>query len=291
MGYMKIPNLYACDDILLFKWCYALEKIHGTSAHIAWRDNKLSFFSGGEPHERFVSIFDQDFLTEHFTSKFPDTNVVVYGEAYGGKQQGMSATYGKDLKFIAFDVMINDVFLNVVNAYDVVYYMNLEFVHYTETLCEIDELVDERNKPSVQAIRNGIAEPKMREGIVLRPPVEMQTSNGKRVIAKFKNEEFAEHSKPRKVKDTTVDYSEANAVADDWVNPMRLTHVIDQLVSSRDNKEYSIEDTGKILQLMVDDIKAESVGEVDVTKDVERAIKTKTAKLFKSHLESSLERT
>lgn len=227
-------------------------------------------------------------MTDHFNSKFPDTDVVVYGEAYGGKQQGMRATYGDNLKFIAFDVMINDVFLNVVNAYDVVYYMNLEFVYYTETVCEIDELVEERNKPSVQSVRNGIIEPKIKEGIVLRPPIEMQTSNGKRVIAKFKNEEFAEHSRPRKVKDVTVDYTEANAIAEDWVNPMRLTHVIDQLISSRDNKNYSIEDTGKILQLMVEDIKSESVGEIEITRDVERAIKSKTASLFKTQLRNNL---
>ena len=32
MSYMHIDNLYKNQDILLFKECYALEKIHGTSA-------------------------------------------------------------------------------------------------------------------------------------------------------------------------------------------------------------------------------------------------------------------
>jgi hypothetical protein len=30
MGYLHIDNLYKSQDILLFKRCYALEKIHGT---------------------------------------------------------------------------------------------------------------------------------------------------------------------------------------------------------------------------------------------------------------------
>ena len=48
MGYLHIPNLYKAQEILMFKRCYALEKIHGTSAHIAWDGNHIRFFSGGE---------------------------------------------------------------------------------------------------------------------------------------------------------------------------------------------------------------------------------------------------
>lgn len=36
MGYMHIENLYKNQNVLLFKELYALEKLHGTSAHIAW---------------------------------------------------------------------------------------------------------------------------------------------------------------------------------------------------------------------------------------------------------------
>ena len=38
MGYLHIENLYRpiAQSILLFREVYALEKIHGTSAHVGW---------------------------------------------------------------------------------------------------------------------------------------------------------------------------------------------------------------------------------------------------------------
>ena len=58
MGYYSIDNLYKNQDIFLFKECYAMEKIHGTSAHIGVRDEKIRFFSGGVPPEELVKLFD-----------------------------------------------------------------------------------------------------------------------------------------------------------------------------------------------------------------------------------------
>jgi hypothetical protein len=113
MGYLHIDNLYKDQTILMFKECYALEKIHGTSAHISWnvKDKKVKFFSGGESYERFVSLFDIEFLQKTFAENFIDSNVTIYGEAYGGKQQGMSNTYGKELKFIGFEVQVGEYWL------------------------------------------------------------------------------------------------------------------------------------------------------------------------------------
>src|SRR3990167_11482310 len=51
MSYMHIENLYKAQDILAFKRCFALEKIHGTSAHVAWRDGSVVLSSGGEKAE------------------------------------------------------------------------------------------------------------------------------------------------------------------------------------------------------------------------------------------------
>ena len=62
MGYMDMDNLYKAQDILLFRECYASEKIHGTSAHITWDGKDLRFFAGGESHEKFVALFNQDVL-------------------------------------------------------------------------------------------------------------------------------------------------------------------------------------------------------------------------------------
>ena len=87
MGYMHIDNLYKNQNILMFKECYALEKIHGTSAHVAWSEGRLRFFSGGEKHDNFVNLFDIEVLTKTCTERFGDRTVIFYGEAYGGKQR------------------------------------------------------------------------------------------------------------------------------------------------------------------------------------------------------------
>src|SRR5882724_1670874 len=110
MGYLSIPNLYRpeAQQILAFKQVYALEKIHGTSAHITWTGTEVQFFSGGEPFAKFKALFDEEKLKTVFEEKFHILHrATVYGEAYGGKQQGMSATYGPSLKFVAFDVDID----------------------------------------------------------------------------------------------------------------------------------------------------------------------------------------
>jgi hypothetical protein len=62
LAYQHISNLYKDQRILLFKEVYALEKIHGTSAHVALKDGQLRLFSGGEKHENFAALFDQPTL-------------------------------------------------------------------------------------------------------------------------------------------------------------------------------------------------------------------------------------
>ena len=61
MGYLHINNLYRDQDILLFKRCYAMEKVHGTSTHISYRAQAienpgLTFFSGGASHATFSAL-------------------------------------------------------------------------------------------------------------------------------------------------------------------------------------------------------------------------------------------
>lgn len=293
MSYMHIDNLYRSQEILAFKTCFALEKIHGTSANVQWKDGKVWFSSGGESRERFVKLFDESTLVAKFAERFLEgESVVVYGEAYGGKCQRMSKTYGVDLKFIAFEVKVGDVFLAVPQAFEFVSFLGLEFVDFVEIPATVEAIDAERDKPSTQAMRNGIAETKIREGIVLRPPFECVLNNGKRVIAKHKREEFAERGSPNLA---DIDPSKrelmenAQAIAAEWVTPMRLMHVIDRLVSERTNKEVEIRDTGKIIELMVEDVTREAEGEIADNQAVRKAIGAHAAKMFKQHLQSALE--
>jgi len=286
MGYLHIDNLYKDQTILIFKECYALEKIHGTSAHLSWncKDKKVKYFSGGESNERFVKVFDNDFLINKFSELFIDSNAVVYGEAYGGKQQGMSNTYGKELKFVAFDVSVNDSWLEVPKAENVCNALNIEFVEYVKVPTDLEALNAERDKPSTQAKRNGIEDDKIREGVVLRPLVEFIMKNGSRVIAKHKRDEFKETKTPREVSPEQFKILEdAKAIAEEWVTEMRLKHVLDKLPQG-----INVESTKLVIEAMVEDVYREAKGEIVESKDVTKFIGSRAAQLFKQKLQSQL---
>ena len=287
MGYLHIDNLYKDQNILMFKECYAMEKIHGTSAHIRWNpENKeIGFFAGGGAYEEFIKLFDIDFIEAKFKEVFPDIKVYIYGESYGGKQQGMSHTYGKEPKFIGFDVKVGDVWLNVPNAEDVCKQFNIEFVDYVKVPTTLEALNAERDKPSVQALRNGISEPKQREGIVLRPLIEVRTNNGERVIAKYKPEKFGETKTKREVSPEELKVLEdANEIAEEWVTNMRLEHVLQKFP-----EDVNMESMGDIIKAMIEDVYREGRDEIVEGKPVAKAIGKKTVQLFKQKLQNCIQ--
>ena len=105
-------------------------------------------------------------------SKFRElgfTELIVYGEAYGGKMQGMSHTYGKELKFIAFEVKTPTSWFDVPQAEHFANLLGLEFVPYTKIPCTLEAIDAERDRDSEIAVRNGMGPGHIREGIVLRP--------------------------------------------------------------------------------------------------------------------------
>lgn len=311
MGYLHINNLYKEQDILIFKEAYAMEKIHGTSAHITWsQEHGLKFFSGGTKHETFVKLFDQEKLTAAFTSMgIFDRSITIFGESYGGKEQGMSHTYGTTAKFIAFDVQIGECWLDVPKAEKVASDFGLEFVHYVRVPTDLSILDAWRDAPSVQAIRNGVSElvpfteyvdgkdhvksdvlggvvinPKKREGIILRPIIELTKNNGSRVIVKHKGDEFKETATPRKVVDLDKQkvLEDAQAIADEWVTLHRMEHVLQKL------PDHSIEKMREIIAAMVEDVNREAAGEIVPSETVNKAIGKKTAVVYKEYLKKDL---
>lgn len=283
MGYMHINNLYKDQRILAFRRCYALEKVHGTSAHIAWNGVSLRFFSGGESHDAFVKIFDSEALELAFRSLGHD-QVTVFGEAYGGKCQGMRETYGGQLRFIGFDVQIGEHWLAVPDMVQVIEGLGLEVVPWREVSTDLAELDAERDRPSEVAARRGITVARQREGVVLRPPFEVRTNNGERIMAKHKGEKFEERATPQKVVDPSklAVLTEAGAIATEWVTPMRLTHVLDKLPGA------DITKTPQVIAAMVEDVYREAKGEIVESKEVRAAIGKRTADLFKQRLKDSL---
>lgn len=277
MGYMHIDNLYKDASILIFKECYAMEKIHGTSAHVSWNPEtkELTFFSGGEKHEKFVNLFDSALLKQRCEEKLSGPTI-FFGEAYGGKQQGMSATYGPNLKFIVFDVKIGDCWLDVPKAEALATSMGFEFVYYQRIPTELAELDKARDMFSVQAKRNGITEDKIQEGVVLRPLYELTKNNGGRIICKHKRAEFGENKHEIKVDPARQAAIEAGGkVADEWVTPMRLDHVLDKMGNVLDMSK-----TGDVIKAMIEDVKRESEGIVVWTPETQKEVGKAAAKLY-----------
>lgn len=289
MSYFSISNLYKDQSILVLRECYALEKIHGTSAHISWRDGQLRLSSGGESSSRFAALFDEAELARRFIELGHD-QVTVFGEAYGGKQQGQSWRYGKSLKFIAFEVRIGDTWLAVPNAADVAAKLGLEFVHYVRIPTDLAAIDRERDAPSEQARRNGIEGDQPREGVILRPLIELTKSNGERIIAKHKRDDERETKTPRHV----VDHAKlevltrAAAIADEWATATRLAHVLQRL--EIDGATIGIERTPDVISGMIADVVREGAGEFVDSKEARQAIGRRAAELFHAKLKASLGR-
>ena len=279
------------------------KKYTGTSAHLgfSYQNDKwnVKFFSGGESNAKFVSLFDSEKLVSAVKDLgIPiDKELTVYGEAYGGSQQGMSHTYGNQLKFIVFDVQVGDVWLSVPDAEDIAKKLGLEFVHYRKVSTDLAALDAERDYPSVQAIRNGVStltnmlgapeNPRPREGVVLRPLQEFTTSNGQRVICKHKGDSFKETATPRPVVDPAKMkvLEDANAVANEWTTNERLLHVLDKLP-----KPWDMSLIPKLIPAIIEDIYREGKGEFVESDAVKKSIGKKAVELFKGYLNSQIQK-
>lgn len=296
MGYLHINNLAKDDKVLLFKEVWATEKVHGTSAHVSWDPDqqRIVYFSGGASAESFRALFDGAF--EERFMKLVDQNgkgveVVVYGEAYGGKMQGMRLTYGNELRFIAFEVRVGCHWLSFDKVREIAKGLGLEVVPGKVIPATEEALTEYRNSPSEVAVLRGCQgnadrfgnKPPLREGIVIRPLVEMRTNDNSRVMAKFKNPCFSERES-RKDADFPSERKQeamrAEAAAKDFTTETRLEHVLDALGL----KEPTLQDTPKVLKGMVEDILREGAGEVEDSKTLRREVGRISVVLFRKRL-------
>lgn len=293
MGYRKIENLYRNKEILLFKQCHALEKVDGSSSHVKYDSttDNLTFFSGCAKHDQFVALFNQEELLTKFRKNaedFPRNKITIYGEVYGGKIQGRSKTYGPDMKFIAFEVLINDDWMSVPVAHRFAEKFGFEFVHY-EIIDTTEEAINAAMMAdSVQAVRNGMGPGHMREGVVLRPLIELIHPNGGRIICKHKRPEFSERVHTPKINDPEAMklLEDAKEIVEEWCVPMRLVHVLDALKASGVVTDPDMKDTNKIIAGMLEDVTREAAGEIVDSKEMRKALSQKTVVLFKNWLKN-----
>ena len=296
MGYMHIQNLSSNQFVLRYPRVYAMEKIHGTSAHVQYKNGELTFFSGGAKHETFVKIFDQAKLLDGFRelSTFTgSTNIVIYGEAYGAVQKGTAETYGKELRFVGFDVSLKmgnepPFFVEVPTAEKFTKILGLEFVHYVECDSDVPSLDAQRDAESVQAVRNGMGHGHEREGVVIRPLTEQIDFHGSRVIAKHKGAKFSETAHVHKVDPQAQKLlNDAEEIAKEYMVAERLRHVLDHLKAK--GIEAKIENTPRIIGACLEDIHREAKGEIVISKGADKSISRRVVYLLKQHLNEAME--
>ena len=286
MSYLHLPQLYKNQTILLFHECWALEKVHGTSAHIRYRpDQPLTYSSGAASNENFKKLFDEPKIIA-VLDKFARNSITVFGEAYGGggaAGQGMSDTYGKALQFIVFDIQMDDIWMTVPEMAEIAASLGLEVVPFEKIPATLEAIEKARDAPSEVAKRRGCGDDKQREGVVLRPLVEMQTSLNERVIVKHRIEAFSERKTPQKILDAAKleVLTAATAIAEEWVTPMRLSHVLDKLPDVK-----SMAQTKVVIDAMIEDVYREAKGEIIESNEAAAAIGKRTAQLLKPALAS-----
>lgn len=298
MGYAHINNLYADQRVLLETELWALEKVHGTSAHVSWKSGTgLAFFSG-EQQEAFAALFDEQALGSAMALALPPDadSLVIYGEAHGGKVQRQAWRYGPELCFVAFEARIGERWLTVPEAAALATALGLEFVAHRRIPATLNAIDAERDAPSEQARRRGL-EPKpedaelgrcvpggfRREGVVLRPLVEKSDERHGRVMAKHKRDEERETKSSRPVDPgKLVRMTEARAIADEWVTEARLDHVLAALGMSEKTLEPS--DIGPVVRGMLEDVLREGAAEIAPSQDANRAIGTRAAQLMKRRM-------
>ncbi len=203
--------------------------------------------------------------------EYPEVN--FYGEVHGGKIQGMSKHYGPDLKFIVFDVKKNGKWLNVPYAEELTVKMGLKFVPYERGPLTEEWLDAQRDAPS----KISLTDDAPKEGIVIRAIHENNYEDGYRFIYKHKRAEWRETTTVRKLSDPEDAklWSDAEEVANEYVTPMRLNHVLQKTPYTK------LEDTGNVVRAMVDDVRVEEGHDIVWNKKVEKAIGKKTVELLR----------
>jgi hypothetical protein len=295
MGYASIEQLYNHPEVFSEpeKFWIISEKIHGTSTWINFNKNQLTFHSGGESKQSFTALFDIVSLQtklEALQTQNPNvSNFRIHGEAYGGKQQKMAKTYGNTLKFCGFEVKFDDKFLDFLDAKVIIEQLGLEVVPHKIQKIDIPFIEEETKAESIQAIRNGMGNGLLREGIVIRPLKEEKDKNEKRLIYKYVNKcpPFSELKNRPNLGELVKVMTNQKEIVDQWVTAIRMEHVLDDFKSVVQNEEFVYRNAKslipEIVNLFVKDVQKEHNNSIIWSDGIEKAIKTAAGTMFVHH--------
>lgn len=169
------------------QWIFT-EKIDGTNIRIFWDGHKVTI--GGRTDNAQLpadlvkylqDLFCSNEAEELFEQKFGVTEVHFFGEGYGGKIQNGGA-YSKEKKFIMFDVMVGNIFLNRENIEEIAKSFSVQVVPIIleGTIQQAVDLIKSKPMSTISI------EPKEMEGVVGTPKARLTDFRGNRIIVKVK---------------------------------------------------------------------------------------------------------
>jgi RNA ligase-like protein len=300
MGYLHIENLNAAKKILNNKKMYAQEKIHGTSARVTFHQHpngkvEMTTSGGCVNSLTFSSVILATVaplsVVEAVMARLGVTRLVVYGEAFGGKVNGMGKTYGPKTHFWAFDVEGNGRWLEIPHAATIAKELGLNFIPYIETTNDVNELNRLRDLDSVIAAQVFPEGDKRNEGVVLKGPVE---ADGTRLIAKHKQAWASEKGVTADVDPLRQSRIEqAEKYAEEWVNEMRVEHVADHLLRDLDpsrEKVLNKRDIPAFIAEIVRDVREEAKDALPMMEEVDKEVARRGVTLFIAWLKKQDER-
>lgn len=167
------------------------EKIDGTNIRIIWDGHKITY--GGRTERanipahlmnKLIELFGNEETEQLFEQIFGEKEVILFGEGYGAKIQGVGGLYRSDVSFILFDVMINGNYQSREMVETAAKQFNLEIVPIIFEGKLEDGVEYVKTKPM-----STIGKAPM-EGLVARPKVELRDRCGERLIVKIKVKDF-----------------------------------------------------------------------------------------------------
>ena len=162
-------------------------KCDGTNCRVLFDGNEV-FYNGktnranfsNDQKEYIEETFKEEIFEEYFRKEGKSPRVVIFGELVGPKIQNGDNNSFKELEFIVFDVLINNVFLDVENIKQIAKYFNLrssyDLLTIKGSLYQLQEIVKDKDFKY--------------EGLVVKPLVELYTKNKNRLILKIKKRDY-----------------------------------------------------------------------------------------------------
>jgi hypothetical protein len=191
-----IPGDYSLEEFGLINHWHVREKIDGTNIRVLWDGNGGVEFRGRTDKaqipkpllEQLEKLFTIELLTKCFE---PGSEVILYGEGYGGKIQKVGKKYREIPNFALFDVKVGHWWLTQSAVDDIANKAGIGRAPFIGilTIEQIIRFVKLSNPP-----KSSLAEKELQiEGIIARPEPLLLLRNGKPLLMKLKLRDYKKY--------------------------------------------------------------------------------------------------